>query len=146
MSEITIKVNTEDAKSIKAAVALLMLLGATPDSAIDTLTTGITASANEVVVDDDLDLSDLGDSEEEEPEDDMLGDILDDEEEEDPGVSVEDMKAAFKELITKRGKDIGTAFVKEVLGKLKVKGMSDIPDETREKFVKVLNQKATSKK
>ena len=76
-----------------------------------------------------FDMSDLGDAEDD--EDDGLGDLLD-EEEEDSIPTIDDLKAAFKGVVVAKGKDEGTAFVKKVMNKMKVKGMKDIADDKRE--------------
>lgn len=136
MSKIQIAVETTDVNEVNEAIALLQLIASGKAPAVTKKTVVQEPDVEE------LDMSDLGDEEEEEEEeDDGLGDLLGDEEEEEPAApTIDDLKDVFKLVISKKGKDAGTAFVKKVLTKMKVSGMKDIKEDKRQAFVDVLTK------
>lgn len=80
---------------------------------------------------------DMGMGEEDATDD--LDSMLGDTEPEPPAApSIDDMKAAFKVLVTKKGKDAAMELVKKALAKMGVAKIEMIPDEKRETFIKIL--------
>lgn len=74
-------------------------------------------------------------------EDDDLSSLMEDELEPE-GVTIDDIKAAFKNLAGKKKKEGAMEVINNIFKKLKVKKMDEIPEEKRELVVNILNKAA----